>query len=51
LVYGSVRSSIVAIGRNPLAKKTIQSSMLKVIGIAIIVLITSLGTVYMVLKG
>jgi len=51
LVYGSVRSSIVAIGRNPLAKRTIQSSMLKVIGIAIIVLITSLGTVYMILKG
>ena len=51
LVYGSVRSSIVAIGRNPLAKKTIQNSMLKVIGIAVVVLLASSGTVYMILKG
>jgi hypothetical protein len=51
LIYGAVRSSIGAIGRNPLAKTAIQRSMSKVIGFAVIVLAVAGGAVYLVLKG
>ncbi len=51
LVYGAVRSSIWAIGRNPLAKKTIQGSLLRVIALAVAVLMMSVGAVYLILKG
>ncbi len=51
LLYGAVRSSIGAIGRNPLAKSAIQHSMSKVIGLAMFILAVSTGAVYLILKG
>jgi hypothetical protein len=51
LLYGAIRSSIGAIGRNPLATKAIQGSFLGVVGLAVTVLVISTGLVYLILKG
>ncbi|MEI7683308.1 MAG: hypothetical protein WCJ24_03355 [Candidatus Saccharibacteria bacterium] len=51
LLYGAVRSSIGAIGRNPLAKNAIQRSMTKVIGLAIFILAVCSSAVYLILRG
>lgn len=51
ILYGAVRSSIGAIGRNPLAKSTIQGSLIRVILLAATVLIISVSAVYLILKG
>jgi hypothetical protein len=51
LLYGAVRSSIGAIGRNPLAKSAIQRSMSKVIGLALVILGVCSGVIYLILKG
>ncbi|MEM6997508.1 MAG: hypothetical protein AAF413_01210 [Patescibacteria group bacterium] len=50
LIYASVKSSIVAIGRNPLSKRSITKSLIQVVGIAFIVLISGLFAVYLMLK-
>lgn len=50
LLYGGVRSGIVAIGRNPLSKKTISRSLLQVVLTSFIVFIIGLFAVYLLLK-
>lgn len=50
LIYASVKSSIIAIGRNPLSKKSITKSLIQVVGIAFIVLLSGLFTVYLMLR-
>lgn len=50
LLYSGIKSSIVSIGRNPLSKKSITQSMIKVIIVALIIFVAGLGTVYLLLK-
>lgn len=49
IIYGAVTSAITALGRNPLARKTIRREMTRVIVVAIGVLALGLGAVYGVL--
>lgn len=49
IIYGAIRSSITAIGRNPLSKRALFKELLQVSWLALIVLVFGLGTVYMVL--
>lgn len=50
LLYSGVRTSMIAIGRNPLAKRSILRNLLQVILIAMIVFIIGLIAVYLLLK-
>jgi hypothetical protein len=50
VLYSGIRSSILAIGRNPLSKKTIFKGLLQIIFVAFIILIIGLFTVYLLLK-
>ncbi len=50
LLYSSVRSGVVSIGRNPLAKKSIIRGMFQVILVSIIVFIIGLFAVYLLLR-
>ena len=49
LMYSSVRSSIISIGRNPLAASAVHRSLLEVSLLAIGALLVMLGAVYLVL--
>lgn len=49
LIYVAVRSSILSIGRNPLAAKAVHQSLFEVGGIAIGILLVTLIAVYLVL--
>jgi hypothetical protein len=50
MLYAGIRSAIVAIGRNPLSKRSITKSLIQVILTAIIVFIIGLFAVYLLLK-
>lgn len=50
ILYAGVRSSITAIGRNPLSKKSITKSLIQVILTSLIIFITGLFGVYLLLK-
>jgi hypothetical protein len=50
LIYGAVRSSLVAIGRNPLSKKSIIRGMFQVVLIGIMVFLSGIFGVYLLLK-
>lgn len=50
VLYSGVRSSMTAIGRNPLAKATINRSLFTVILTSIIILIIGITAVYLILK-
>jgi hypothetical protein len=50
VLYIGVRASITAVGRNPLAKKTIIRSMISIIITSVIVFIIGLIAVYLLLK-
>lgn len=50
MIYSAVRSSIVALGRNPLGKKDIMKGLFGVITIGLIVLISGFFGVYLILK-
>lgn len=50
LLYSGVRTSMTAIGRNPLAKKSIMRNLLQVILIALIILTIGIIAVYLLLK-
>lgn len=50
LLYGGVRSSLVAIGRNPLAKKAILKGLIQVIVLGMIVFVIGLFAIYLLLK-
>lgn len=50
LLYVGVRSALIAIGRNPLAKKSILKALLEVVLTSVIVLIIGLFTVYLILR-
>ena len=50
LLFAGVRSSMIAIGRNPLAKKSIIRGLIQVIIVSIIVFVIGLIAVYLLLK-
>jgi hypothetical protein len=50
LLYSGVRTSMVSLGRNPLAKKSIVRNLFEVVLIGLIVLISGLFGVYLLLK-
>ncbi len=50
ILYSAIRTSITALGRNPLARKSIYRNLVSVVLIAIIVLIIGLFAVYLLLK-
>ncbi len=49
LIYGTVASTITAIGRNPLAKKSILSQSLRSVKVAVTILIIGVGSVALLL--
>ena len=50
ILYGGTRSAMISVGRNPLSKKTITSSMIKVVVVGLIVFISGLFGVYLILR-
>lgn len=50
LLYGGVRNSMISIGRNPLAKKSIMRSMLQVILTSLTVFIIGIFGVYLLIR-
>lgn len=50
VLYGGIRSSIIAIGRNPLAKKSIIRGLIQVIAVGLIVLVIGFFSVYLLLR-
>lgn len=50
-IYGAVKSSIISIGRNPLSQKAVRYSLAQVILAAIIILLLTLGAIYLILSG
>lgn len=51
ILYAGIRSSIIAIGRNPLSKKSIVKGLIQVIITSLIVFIISVVGVYLLLKA
>lgn len=49
IIYGAISSAITALGRNPMARKTIIKEMIRVIIVAIIVLLIGLAGIYGIL--
>jgi len=50
ILYAGVRNSMVAIGRNPMSKKSVFRALLEVILTSIVILIVGLFAVYLLLK-
>ncbi|MBL8121144.1 hypothetical protein JNM87_00130 [Candidatus Saccharibacteria bacterium] len=50
LLYGGVRSSLVSIGRNPLAKKSILRGLVQVVILGLTVFVIGLLAIYLLLK-
>lgn len=50
IMYGGVRSSIIAIGRNPLAKASVVRGLVEVALIGIVIFLIGLFSVYLILK-
>lgn len=50
ILYSGIRNSLIAIGRNPLTKKTIFRGLLEVIFTGILIMIIGLFAVYLLLK-
>jgi hypothetical protein len=50
ILYSGIRTSMIAVGRNPLAKKSINRSLLSVVITSIIILIIGITAVYLILK-
>ncbi|MGB4800771.1 MAG: hypothetical protein WBP03_04610 [Candidatus Saccharimonadales bacterium] len=50
LLYGGVRSSLISIGRNPLAKKSILRGLIQVVVFGLIIFVIGLVTIYLLLK-
>lgn len=50
LLYSGVRTSMISLGRNPLARGTIMRSLVRIVLISLIVLSTGLGAVYLLLR-
>ncbi len=51
LVYSAIRSSMVAVGRNPLSKKSIMRSLLQVVVISLVIFLCGLAGMYIILRA
>lgn len=49
IIYGAINSSVISLGRNPLAKKTIFRGLIQISALVLLVLAVGLGSVYLVL--
>lgn len=49
IIYSGVKNGIISLGRNPLAKKTISGSLVRVVAFGVIIFAISLGAAYAVL--
>lgn len=50
LIYSAIRSSLIAVGRNPLSKKSIMRSLFQVIIVGFMVFLSGIFGVYLLLK-
>lgn len=50
LVYGTIRGSMISIGRNPLAKSAIFESLAQVIGMATLIVVVAVVIIYLILR-
>jgi len=50
MLYGGARSSMVAIGRNPLSKKVVMRGLLQVMLVSLIIFTVGMLGVYLLLK-
>jgi hypothetical protein len=50
ILYAGIRTSMIAIGRNPLAKASVMRNLLQVVITSIIILIIGITAVYLILK-
>lgn len=50
IMYAGVRHGLLAIGRNPLAKKSIMGNLIQVVLLSVTILIFGVGAVYLILK-
>lgn len=50
IIYGAVSSGLISLGRNPMAKSAIKSELVRVVGVAMIVLFVGLAAMYGVLR-
>lgn len=51
LLYGGVRSSLVSVGRNPLAKSPVLRGMVQVLFVGVIIFVLGMGVIYLLLKA
>jgi hypothetical protein len=51
IAYAAINSSILSIGRNPLAKRTVFRGLLQASGLVLMVLLVGLAAIYMVLRA
>ena len=49
IIYSAIKNGIIAMGRNPLARKSIIGSMVRVVAVGVIVFTISLGVSYAIL--
>lgn len=49
IIYGAISSSITSVGRNPLAGKIIRRETARVVGVALVVLIIGVASIYAIL--
>lgn len=49
ILYGAISSAVSSMGRNPLASDFIRKELIKVVGIAFVVLLFGLGSIYLIL--
>jgi len=50
ILYGSIRSSIISVGRNPLAKKSIIGGLIQVVFLVVGLMIVGLAAIFLVLR-
>jgi hypothetical protein len=50
MLYAAIRSSLISMGRNPLARKSIMRNLIQVVVTSVIILITGFFAVYLLLK-
>ena len=50
LIYSAVRNSIIAVGRNPLAKRSIFRSLAQILLVVVLILGLAAGAIYLVIK-
>ena len=49
IIYGAIHSTIISIGRNPLARTALFKQLLQVSWLALVILVFGLGTIYAIL--